>query len=231
MLAEGVEACLDGVAGDLGGDVGLCSGVGGAAVGGGGYGDVVGVGFVVGTVVVEEGRDLKDGGGVEGVKPGEGGNGVGFVLAVAEADGLELLVAYAVGVGVVGDLEVVGAELGDEAELVFRGAVVEQRCEAAVAVGGVVDYDSCGRGEAVVAAVAVEAGVVGELFCVVTEVELVVGLEEAACREDELGLAGALEAGAGDYVEDAVGAVAYVGGVTAALDFDVVDVLGIDLCA
>src|ERR1700730_11992880 len=41
----------------------------------------------------------------------------------------------------------------------------------------------------------------------------------------------ALEAGAGDDVEDTVGAVADVGGVTAALDFDVVDVLGVDLCA
>src|SRR3984893_11640744 len=39
----------------------------------------------------------------------------------------------------------------------------------------------------------------------------------------------ALEAGAGNDVEDAVGAVAYVGGVAAALDFDVVDVLGVDL--
>ncbi len=87
-----------------------------------------------------------------------------------------------------------------------------------------------GWGEAVVAAVAVEAGVVGELFGVVAEVELVVGLEEVACGEDEFGLAVALEAGAGDDVEDAVGAVADVGGVAAALDFEVVDVLGVDLC-
>jgi len=55
VLAKGVEASLDGVAGDLSRDASLCSGVGRAAVGGGGYGDVVGVGFVVGAVVVEEG--------------------------------------------------------------------------------------------------------------------------------------------------------------------------------
>ena len=92
--------------------------------------------------------------------------------------------------------------------------------------------DLCdGRGETVVAAVAVEAGVVGELLGVVAEVELVVGLEEVAGGEDELGLAVALEAGAGDDVEDAVGAVADVGGVAAALDFEVVDVLGVDLRA
>ena len=88
-----------------------------------------------------------------------------------------------------------------------------------------------GRGEAVVAAVAVEAGVPGEFLGVVAEVELVVGLEEVAGGEDELGLAVALEAGAGDDVEDAVGAVADVGGVAAALDFEVVDVLGVDLRA
>ena len=88
-----------------------------------------------------------------------------------------------------------------------------------------------GRREAVVAAVAVEAGVVGELFGVVAEVELVVGLEEVAGGQDEFGLAVALEAGAGDDVEDAVGAVADISGVAAALDFDVVDVLGVDLRA
>ena len=85
------------------------------------------------------------------------------------------------------------------------------------------------RGEAVVAAVAVEAGVVGELFGVIAEVELVVGLEEVAGGEDEFGLAVALETSARHDVEDAVGAVADIGGVAAALDLDVVDVFGADL--
>ncbi len=142
-----------------------------------------------------------------------------------------LLVVGAVGVGVVGDLEVVVAELGDEAELILGGAVVDEGREAAVAVGGVMEDVRDGRGEAVVAAIAVEAGVVGEFLGVVAEVELVVGLEKAAGGDDEFGLAVALEAGAGDDVEDAVGAVADVGGVAAALDFDVVDVLGVDLRA
>ena len=110
-------------------------------------------------------------------------------------------------------------------------AVVDEGGEAAVAVGGVVKDLADGRGEAVVAAVAVEAGVVGELFGVVAEVELVVGLEEVAGGDDELGLAVALEAGAGHDVEDAVGAVADIGGVAAALDLDVVDVFGVDLRA
>ncbi len=54
-------------------------------------------------------------------------------------------------------------------------------------------------------------------------------LEEVAGGEDELGCAVALESGARDDVEDAVGAVADVGGVAAALDFEVVDVLRVDL--
>ena len=52
----------------------------------------------------------------------------------------------------------------------------------------------------------------------VAEVELVVGLEEVAGGDDEFGLAVALEAGAGHDIEDAIGAVADIGGVAAALD-------------
>ncbi len=163
------------------------------------------------------------------MQPGEGGDGVGFGLGVAEVAGVVLPGFEVGGAGVVGNLEEVVAELGDEAELIFGGAVVDEGGEGAFSVGGVVVDLGDGRGEAVVAAVAVEAGVVGEFFGVVAEVELVVGLEEVAGGEDEFGLAGAFESGAGDDVEDAVGAVAEVGGVAAALDFEVVDVLGVDL--
>ncbi len=84
-------------------------------------------------------------------------------------------------------------------------------------------------GPGVVAAVAVEAGVVSEFLGVIAEVELSVGLEETACGEDQLGLAGrARSRCGGTTLEDAVGAVAGVGGVAAALDLDVVDVLGVE---
>ncbi len=43
VLAEGVEAGLDGVARDRRGDGGLCAGVVGGAVGGGGYGMSLGL--------------------------------------------------------------------------------------------------------------------------------------------------------------------------------------------
>ena len=168
---------------------------------------------------------------VEGVQPGEGAVAVGLVLAVAQAAGVVELVLPVVGIGVVGNLVVVGAELGDVAELVGGVAVVDERGEAAVAVFGVVDRRGDGGLESVVAAVAVEAGVLGEFFGVVAEAELVVGLVEVAGGEDELGLAVAFEAGAGDDVEDAVGAVADVGGVAAALDLEGIDILGVDLRA
>ena len=54
---------------------------------------------------------------------------------------------------------------------------------------------------------------------------------EIAAESSKFGVAVALEAVAGQDVEDAVGAVADVGGVTAALGFELVDVLGIDLRA
>ena len=232
VLAEGVEAGLDGVARDGGGDGGLGSGVVGGAVGGGGDGSVVGVGV----------RSWR---GCSGRRARPGGRWMGLKVWSQEKAAMTSVSRWvsrrplesncwlleAVGIGVVGDLEEVVAELSDEAELIFGSAVVDEGGEAAVAVGGVVEDFGDGWGEAVVAAVAVEAGVPGEFFGVVAEVELVVGLEEVAGGDDEFGLAVALEAGAGDDVEDAVGAVADVGGVAAALDFDVVDVFGVDLGA
>ena len=190
VLTEGVEACLQGVARDGGRESGLRTGVVGGAMDGGGDGDVVGVGAVVGGVGVEERRELEDGGGIEGVQPGEEDGGVGLVLGVAQAAGVVLLCLEVGGAGVVGDLEEVAAELGDEAELVLRRAVGEEGCEAADAVGGVVVDRADGRGEAVVAAIGVEADVVGAALVVVAEAELGVGLEEVAGGEDELGLCG-----------------------------------------
>ena len=61
--------------------------------------------------------------------------------------------------------------------------------------------------------------------------ELIVGLVEVAGGEDEFAFVVALEAGAGDDVEYAIGAVAELSAVAAAIDFDVVEVLGIELGA
>jgi hypothetical protein len=86
---------------------------------------------------VEEGRDLQNSGGIEGVDPGEGCDTVGFVLAVAKTAGVVLLVFKAVGIGVVRDLEVVLAKLRDETELVFWSAVTG----TGVAYTGLVLFD------------------------------------------------------------------------------------------
>ena len=65
----------------------------------------------------------------------------------------------------------------------------------------------------------------------VAEGELGFAGVEIAAGEQELAFTVALEAVAGKDVEDAVGAVAHVGGVAAALGFKGVDVFGIDLRA
>src|ERR1700689_3892736 len=60
-------------------------------------------------VVMIEGRDSENRGGVECVNPGENQKPVRFRLAVAQTGGVELLVFEVVGVGIVGDLIIVPA--------------------------------------------------------------------------------------------------------------------------
>ena len=60
------------------------------------------------------------------MQPGEGDDDVALVLAVAETAGVVPLVPEAVGIGVVGDLEVIDAKLGYQGELIARAAVVDQ---------------------------------------------------------------------------------------------------------
>ena len=62
-------------------------------------------------------------------------------------------------------------------------------------------------------------------------IDLVVCLVIAPITEDEIAFSIALEACSGYDVEDSVGAVAVFGVITTALDFDIVDVFGIDLRA
>ena len=66
------------------------------------------------------------------------------------------------GIGIVGDLVVVAAGRGDEAKLVGGIDVVDEGAEAAEAVDGIVHDLGDGRLQSEIAAVAVEAGVVGE---------------------------------------------------------------------
>src|SRR5437762_12599941 len=80
-----------------------------------------------------------------------------------------------------------------------------------------------------VGAVTGNTAIVCEAISVIAETELVIGLVKAAIAGDQLGLTIAFESGAGYDIEDTVRAIAILGGVAATLDFEVVDVLGIEL--
>ena len=120
-------------------------------------------------------------------------------------------------------------QLREQAQLVLRIRVVNQRSEAAEAVGRIVDDRGGWSLQAEIGAVSVHAGVIGEAIGVATEVQLVVGLIEIAGTEDELGFVVALEPGAGGDVENAVGAVAVVGRVAPALRLHGINVFWVDL--
>ena len=65
----------------------------------------------------------------------------------------------------------------------------------------------------------------------ITETDLVIRLIEAAIAADKLGFAVTLESRPRDHIEDGKRAVSVFGRITTALDFDAVDVLGIELRA
>ena len=85
------------------------------------------------------------------------------------------------------------------------------------------------RLQSIVAAIAIHARKVGELLSVAAKIHLIVGLVERAESGEEFALVVALEAGARDHIEEAIGAVAIGSRVAAALRFQIVDVFGIDL--
>ena len=122
-----------------------------------------------------EGRDREHESRTEGADPGKSNKGV--VLAVGIAEELTLRAGV---VWIEGDLIEVAPQLRDQAELVLRIRVVDQRGEAAEAVSRVVDHRRGGSLQAEIGAVSVHAGVIGEAIGVAAEVELVVGLVKIA---------------------------------------------------
>src|SRR5690348_1801518 len=125
----------------------------------------------------------------------------------------------------------IAARRGDQANLVIRIFIEDQRSKAAQSGGLRVDGLLDGCFEAEIGAVAGEAGVVSEAFGVISETDLVVGVVEAAVTRNQFGFTVPLESRARDYIENAVSAIAVLGGIAAALDLDAVDVLGIELRA
>src|ERR1051325_1985574 len=77
--------------------------------------------------------------------------------------------------------------------------------------------------------IAGEASVISKTFGVITKVAVVVGVVVAAVSENYFALAVPFKTGTGDYVEHSVGAIAVICGVSAALHFEIVNVLRIEL--
>src|SRR6267378_3753327 len=188
-----------------------------------GAGYVVRVAAVVGAVVMKEGRYGQHQSGAKRANPGEGRERIVLAVDVPSKRGWIA--------GINRHLIKIAARLSDQAELVLRIQVEDERSEAPEAVGGVVADRGGGSLQAEIGAVSVHAGVIGEAIAVAAEVELIIGLIEVAGGEDEFGIVVAFEAGAWGDVEYTVGAVAIVGGVTPALRFHGVDVFWVELGA
>src|ERR1700732_5016594 len=85
--------------------------------------------------------------------------------------------------------------------------------------------------QAEIAPVPVDTRIVRKVVGVPADTERIVRLAEVAGAYNELAFVVALEAGARHDVEDAIGAITLTGAVAATFDFQVGDVLRIDLWA
>src|SRR5579871_1865077 len=181
------------------------------------------IAVISGAIPVEEWRDSKEHTWIDGVDPGEIAEDIAFSFDIARAN--FLLIER------IGNLEIVRAGGANETELIAGRGIEDERGEEADVVIVVVKFLRFGRHEADVRARTAEAGIPGETFGVIAKAELAVGGVITAIGCDEFGFAVALEAGTGNYVECSVGAIAVFGGLAAALDFDNVNILGIELRA
>jgi len=134
-------------------------------------------------------------------------------------------------VGVDGDLVIVLAQGCDHTILVPGIAIEDEGGESSVAVGRVVKNGRNRGLKSVIASIPVQAGIVSKSLGVPSATDLVVSLIEISGADHEIAFPVAFKTGAGRDVEDSVGAVAIVGVVAASLNFEVVDILGIDLRA
>src|SRR5262249_10048553 len=129
----------------------------------------------------------------------------------------------------IGHLVEVVAQGGYQSKLIVWRGVKDQRTKAADAVSQVVEDDLFRRFQATVGAVGIDARVVSEALGMAPEGDLTVGLIESAIGGGNFGVVTEVKARTRDNVENAVGAVTVVGGVAAALDFEIVDILRIKL--
>src|SRR5438270_11216780 len=153
--------------------------------------------------------------------PGEVAKNILLAVTVAYAGGLQI--------SIIRHLEIVSPRRTNKPKLVVRGKVEDQRGERPSTCCLVVQVIGCGSLQAMVSAVAVQAEVISRAVVMIAKAELVVSGIEVSVTGNELTLAGALKAGARYHVEDAVGAVARIGGEAAALHLHIINGLGIEL--
>src|SRR6185437_8955598 len=176
---------------------------------------------VMGLVEMVEGRHRQDGPRTDDMQPGKIDQIIALVLYVTNTQGLL--------VRIVGNLVVIAAGGRDQAKLVLRGLIKCEGSESAEPGAEIVQYLGASRLQSQVRAIAGNTGVISKAVGVVADAELVFGAIIAAITGYQLGLAVALETGAGHDVKDSVGSVAVFRRVTATLHFEIVDVLGIEL--
>src|SRR5712692_2568807 len=221
MLGEGVEPEARVVPAAHHGERHLPAGIVRAAMVGGDDGRVVRPAVERGAVEMIERGNRKEQTRSGSVHPRKVDKGVSLPLDVADAGGL---VARRVR-----NLEIIRPDGGYQTQLIGGRGVEDQRSERAEAVAPIVQHVGRRSLQAEIRAVAVETGVVGEAVGVVAETDLVIRFVEAAEAGHNFGLAVALEAGAGDDIEDSESPVAVFGRIAAASDLNGLDVLGIKL--
>src|SRR5215831_1027480 len=80
-----------------------------------------------------------------------------------------------------------------------------------------------------IAPVSVHARVVCEALGVTAETQLIIGLIEAACAQNQFCFATALESRTGHDIEDSISAVPHFSPIAAAAHFQIINVFGIEL--
>ena len=131
-------------------------------------------------------------------------------------------------VRIVGNLVKILAQRCDDAKLIAGIGVENQGRKSSVAVLRIVK-NLADRGlKSVVAAIPIEARVVGKSLGVPAEVDLIVRLKPVAETGDEFRFIIPLEAGAGDDIKDSVSPVSVISFVAASLHLQIINVLGIN---
>ena len=181
-----------------------------------------------------ERRDRKNGAGTERANPGEIYERIGFVVGVANRAirlGRNRLRANRLLLGRVRHLVEIVARGSDQPQLIVRSRIKNQRAESADAVAEIVDDLRHGSFERRVGTVDIDASVVGKTLRVASQIDLAVGLVVAAIGCENIDVVVTFKTGARNYVENTEGSVAVIGRITAALDFEIVDVLRIESAA